>query len=231
MGMVGMKHAHVRTLLFAALAAAALPALAAGNDRIRIANEGQIGDQWSLVPGTQLMPPYPEAYAKDPEQVCMVIGYLVNADGTTSDFALLKSWASGSNARSRGDFWGDFADLASRAVAQWRYSPKDPASAKPVYTSTTFVFGNVDDALETKTHCEVADLSDRLAELRYDGRAGRMMSQGIFGQLDIDPYVDERRRQQAIAQREMDDKIRETNAVRENNQSQMTEHVDRRAGR
>jgi hypothetical protein len=58
-----------------------------------------------------------------------------------------------------------------------------------------------------------------------------MMSQGIFGQLDIDPYVDERRRQQAIAQREMDDKIRETNAVRENNQSQMTEHVDRRAGR
>ncbi len=220
---------RIRTFLFAALAAAALPAAAAG-DRIRIADEGKIGDQWSLVPGTQLMPPYPEAYAKDPEQVCMVIGYLVNADGTTSDFSLLMPWTSGSNAPGRTGFWEEFGDLASRAVAQWRYAPKDPATAAPVYTSTTFVFGDTSVALATREHCEIPDLADRLAELRYDGRAGRLMARGIYGQLDVDPYVDERRRQQAIAQREIDNRIRETNSVRENNQSQMTEHVDRRAG-
>ena len=216
---------RVRTFLFAALAAAALPALAAG-DRIRIANEGMIGDQWSLVPATQLMPPYPPAYANDPEQVCLVVGYLVNADGTTSDFSLVKSWTSGSNARGRTDFWEEFGDLASRAVAQWRYTPRNAASAKPVYTATTFVFGTRDQIFATKAHCEVPDLADRLAELRYDGRASRLMSGGIYGQLDIDPYVDERRRQQAIAQREIDNQIRETNAMRDNNESQMTEHVD-----
>jgi hypothetical protein len=108
---------HVRPLLLAVLAAIVLPAVAA--DRIPIANEGAIGDQWTLVPGTQLMPPYPDAYARDPEEVCLVVGYLVNADGHTSDFSLLKSWTSGSNSRSRKDFWAEFADLSSGALAKW----------------------------------------------------------------------------------------------------------------
>lgn len=222
-----MRH---RALLFAALAAMALPAMGDGN-RIRIADEARIGDRWSLVPGTQLMPPYPRNYARDPEEVCMVVGYLVNPDGTTSDFSLLKSWASGSNSRSRQAFWSEFADLASRAVAQWRYTPTDPASTEPVYTATTFVFGRREEALATKTHCEILGLVERLNELRYDGRAGRLMAKGIYGRLEIDPYVDERRRQQAIAQRERDDRIREINATRDNNQSQMTEHVDRNGDR
>jgi hypothetical protein len=217
---------RARTLLFSALVAAALPAIAAG-DRIRIADEGKIGDQWSLVPGTQLMPPYPEAYARNPEQVCLVVGYLVNADGSTSDFSLLKSWTSGSNARGRSKFWTEFGDLASRALAQWRYAPRDAASAQPVYTAATFVFGTPGAAAATKEHCELIDLAERLSELRYDGHAGRLMASGIYGRLAIDPYVEERRRQQAIAQREIDDRIREVNASRDNNQSQMTEHVDR----
>ncbi len=192
---------RARTVLFTALIAVALPALAAQN-RIRIADEGKIGDAWSLVPDTQLMPPYPAAYAKSPEEVCMVVGYLVNADGSTSDFSLLKSWASGSNSRSRKDFWAEFADLSSRALAQWRYAPKDAASAKPVYTAATFVFGTPGAATETKQHCEISDLGERLAELRYDGRAGRMMARGIYSQLDIDPGVEERMRQRSITWRE-----------------------------
>lgn len=218
---------RVRTLLLVSLLATALPAMA--GDRIRIADEGKIGDQWTLVPGTQLVPPYPPAYARNPEQVCLVVGYLVNADGTTSDFSLLKSWASRDNARGRTDFWERFGDLASRAVAQWRYAPRD-ASAQPVYTAATFVFGEPGSIAATREHCGITDLADRLAALRYDGRASRLMSRGIYAQLDIDPYVDERRRQQVIAQREVDNQIREINSVRENNQSQMTEHVDRRAG-
>jgi hypothetical protein len=218
-----------RILLMLTLAAVAMPAVA--GDRIPIADEGKIGDRWTLVAGSQLVPPYPPAYARNPEQVCLVVGYLVNANGTTSDFSLLKSWASGDNARGRTDFWERFGDLASRALAQWRYAPRDAASAEPVYTAATFVFGAPGEIAATREHCAIPDLSDRLAMLRYDGRAGRMMARGIYGQLDIDPYVDERRRQQSIAQREIDNQIREINSVRENNQSQMTEHVDRRAGR
>lgn len=192
---------RARTLLFAALAAvAALPAFAA--DKIRIADEGKIGDAWTLVPATQLMPPYPEAYAREPEQVCLVVGYLVNADGTTSDFSLLKSWTSGSNSSSRKDFWAAFADLSSRALAQWRYAPRDAASAKPVYTAATFVFGTPGAAQATKKQCEVSDLTERLAELRYVGRAGRMMARGIYRQLDIDPGVEERMRQRSVVWKE-----------------------------
>ena len=202
---------RVRTMIIAALAAAALPAMAA--DRIRIADEGKIGAEWSLVPATQLMPPYPEAYAKDAEEVCLVVGYLVNADGTTSDFSLLKSWTSGSNSRARKDFWAEFADMSSRALAQWRYAPKD-ASAKPVYTAATFVFGTPDNAADTKTHCEVSDLTTRLVELRYDPRSSRLMKRGIYSRLAIDPGVEERLRLQTIAQREIDDRAQAAANVR-----------------
>jgi hypothetical protein len=201
-----------RTLILATLvAAAALPAFAADN-RIPIVDEGKLGDQWTLVPGTQLMPPYPEAYAKSPEEVCMVVGYLMNADGTTSDFSLLKSWASGDNSRSRKEFWSEFADLSSRALAQWRYAPGNAASAKPVYTAATFVFGKRDAAIETKQHCEVADLGTRLAELRYNGRAGRMMARGIYSQLAIDPGVEERMRQRSVTWREERDQGQAANS-------------------
>ena len=187
-----------RTLILAAMIAVALPALAA--DKIKIADEGKL-DQWSLVPGTQLMPPYPEAYASKPEEVCLVVGYLVNADGTTSDFSLLKSWTSGSNSRTRNKFWDDFGDMASRALAQWRYAPKG-ASAAPVYTAATFVFGTPQAAAATKKNCEISDLTKRLVELRYDARANRQMAGGIFSRLDIDPTLEKRLRMESAQHRE-----------------------------
>lgn len=201
-----------RAILLAAMVAVAFPAAAA--DRIRIADEGKLGSEWTLVPGTQLMPPYPEAYAKDPEEVCLVVGYLVNTDGTTSDFSLLKSWTSGSNARNRNKFWGEFADLSSRALSQWRYAPAAPG-ARPVYTAATFVFGTPGAAAATKAHCEVASLTERLVELRYDPRAHRKMAGGIFSRLDIDPFVEERLRQRIAAQREMDSRNRDAAATQE----------------
>ncbi len=190
---------RIRTLVLAALAALALPAAAA--DRIPIANEGAISDHWSPVPGTILVPAYPEAYASHQEKVCLTIGYLLNADGHTSDFALLKSWSSGSNSRSKGKFWETFAGDSSQALAHWQFAPKpDVATPGPVYTAATFVFGP--DSTETRTHCAISDLTTRLVELRYDPRAGRMMSRGIFAQLDIDPNVEERLRQQLMRVRE-----------------------------
>lgn len=216
---------HVRPLLLAVLAAIVLPAAAA--DRIPIANEGAIGDQWTLVPGSQLMPPYPDAYARDPEEVCLVVGYLVNADGHTSDFSLLKSWTSGSNSRTRKDFWSEFADMSSRALAQWRYAPKD-ATSRPIYTAATFVFGRPANAADTRTHCEVSDLTQRLVELRYDAHSSRLMKRGIYSRLAIDPGVEERFRQQMVMQREMDDRTQTaTNARNERAAAAAKEAADR----
>lgn len=190
---------NARIFLLAALVAAALPAVAA--EKIRIADEGRIGGQWTLVPGTQLMPPYPEAYAREPEEVCLVVGYLVNADGTTSDYSLLKSWTSGSNARGRNKFWAEFADLSSRALSQWRYAPASAAS-KPVYTAATFVFGKPEASAATRSHCELASLTERVVELRYDARASRQMAGGVFSRLEIDPFIEEQLKQKYRASKE-----------------------------
>lgn len=203
---------RARTLFLATTVAVALPAMATG--KIKIADEGKL-DQWSLVPGTQLMPPYPEEYAGTPEQVCLVIGYLVNPDGTTSDFSLLKSWTSGSNSRTRNKFWADFGDMASRALAQWRYVPRDAASAKPAYTAATFVFGAPEMVADTKAHCEVSDLTKRLVELRYDSRAGRRMAGGIYSRLDIDPSLEKRLRIENTGERETRNRGEETRAMDE----------------
>ena len=74
------------------------PALAA--EDIRVANEGGIRDAWTLPQGFKLaMPAYPSAYIEQRAEVCVAIGYLINPDGSTSDFALLQSWTS---ARSSG---------------------------------------------------------------------------------------------------------------------------------
>jgi hypothetical protein len=189
-----------RILLLAAMAAIALPVAAA--DRIPVAGEGAIGDRWSAVPGTMFAPAYPEAYAAEQEQVCVVIGYLLNADGHTSDFSLLKSWSSGSNSRSRTEFWEAFASDSSRALSLWEFKPKPGvASPQPVYTAATFVFGPGNPA-QTKAHCAIPDLAERLVELRYDSRAGRLMAGGIFSRLDIDSGVEQRRKRRATTQRE-----------------------------
>ncbi|MGN6113311.1 MAG: hypothetical protein ACTHOC_09980 [Luteimonas sp.] len=204
----------MRMLLLAAMAAVAFPAAAA--DKIPVVEEEHLAEQWKIVPATQLMPPYPPAYASDPEEVCMVVGYLVNADGHTSDFALLKSWTSGENNRGRTQFWEEFGDLASRAVAQWKYVPAGAAPSRPAYTATTFVFGKPDAVMDTRAHCLVPDLSERLAELRYDARASRRMAGGVLGQLEIDPYIEERLRLRMMTQRE--------NAARAGEEASNQEH-------
>ena len=196
----------LREFLLAALAATTFQA--AASDRIRIADEGSIRDQWTLASGTQLAAPaYPAEYAAEPEQVCVAIGYLLGADGHTSDFALLKSWSSGDQSGANTRFWGAFAGAASQALAQWHFTPKEGVGTpSPVYTVATFVFGPP-GATGVRERCAVGNLTNRLLELRYDDRAGRRMSRGIFSRLDIDPNVEERFRQARLMRHE--DRTRE----------------------
>ncbi len=174
---------NVRALLLAIMAATALPAVA--TDRIPIADEGATSARWVPVAGTMATPVYPEGHAQDQQQVCLTVGYLLNADGHTSDFALLKSWNSKGNLRPDNPLWAAFAGSAARALAQWQFVPKpEITSPAPVYTAATFVFGS-GDAAATRAHCMIPDLAARLVELRRDARASRMMAGGIFSRLDI----------------------------------------------
>jgi len=211
---------RMRNLLMVATVAMAFPTMAA--DRIPIADEGTIGDRWSLVPGTRFVPAYPAEYASTPEEVCVTVGYLLNADGHTSDFALLKSWSSGSNSRGRTKFWETFAGAASEALARWQFAPEPGVTPRPVYTAATFTFGRV-GATGTREHCAIADLTTRLVELRYDARASRLMSRGVFSELDIDPLLEERLRHRRVMAREDRDQAMMANAIREQQQQREQE--------
>ena len=90
------------TAFFLALAACASTAGSAqaqalfAADDTRVANEGTIGDKWALADGATLATPaYPPAMAARGDDVCLALGYLINPDGSTSDFAVLRQWNSG----------------------------------------------------------------------------------------------------------------------------------------
>lgn len=216
---------RTQTLLVATLVALGMSAaaVAASSNKIPIANEASPSLKWTPVAESIVKPDYPQAYASANPQVCLTVGYLINEDGHTSDFALLKSWSSAGNGRSSDQLWGAFAGSASQALAQWQFAPKEQGgAATPMYTATTFVFGPGDSAA-TKARCAIADLTTRLLELRYDQRAGRLMQGGVFSRLDIDHDLAERFRQNANMMREQDNAStmsRQISSQRQENQGQ-----------
>ena len=172
---------------------------AQSEDRIRVLNEGGIREAWTLPPGSRLpVPGYPEAFAERQAEVCVALGYLINTDGHTSDFALIKAWSAQEPRQERDRYWGAFAGAASAALAQWRFVPKsEVATPRQVYTVATFVFGSA-NVLESSKRCAIPNLRQRIADLNQDSRARRRMNaNGIFDRLDLDPTRDARYRGQS----------------------------------
>lgn len=178
--------ARFRIVLGIWLAVLCTPAYAA--DMIRVANEGGIRDEWTLQPGLKLaIPGYPARYVDRQAEVCVAIGYLINPDGSTSDFALLKSWSSANvPGRSSQDYWSAFAEASAQALSQWRFQPRPEVQApRPVYTVATLLFAATSPQLRSR--CAIPDLAARLRELRQDSGARRKMQSELFQRLELDP--------------------------------------------
>lgn len=182
---------------------------AAAAEKIRVVNEGGIRDAWTLAPGAKLpVPAYPVEYAASQAEACVAIGYLLNPDGSTSDFALLKSWSASEPMQGRDAYWTAFANAASGALARWHFQPRpEVSSPRAVYTVATFVFASA-NVQETRKRCGIPNLAMRIVELRQNTKARRRMSSNmLFDQLDIDPslearYRDELYKRDAMRQRE-----------------------------
>ena len=87
-------------------------------DKVRIANEGGIREDWMLAPGAKLSAPgYPGAFAKTGDDVCVAMGYRIQPDGSTSDFSLLKARSS---RRGKGEavqgYWEAFSQASVAAL-------------------------------------------------------------------------------------------------------------------
>lgn len=127
-----------------------------------VANEGKIGDRWALADGVQLaVAQYPAALAPRGDDACIALGYQINEDGTTSDFAVLKQWnsANGEDEPEAG-YWQQFAQSGADALSQWRFKPRPEAGAvRPTYTVATLSFkGGKGQGGDVASHCRIDDL-------------------------------------------------------------------------
>jgi len=167
---------------------AAGPAMA--QQRIDVANEGGIRDAWMLADGVALVAPqYPQAWLGRHDTVCLGVGYLLNPDGTTSNFTMVKGWnsATGTSEPAPG-YWAAFAEAAADALKQWRFKPRpEVRQAKPVYTVATFVFGTGEQRSEARAQCGITNLAARLRELRGATGHRNLAGSDILDRLDLDP--------------------------------------------
>lgn len=138
-------------------------------DRVRVVNEGGIRDAWMLADGVKLAAPgYPAAFVERGDNVCMAIGYSIEPDGSTSNFALLKSWnSSAGEIEPVSGFWDGFTQAGAHALSQWKFKPRpEVTSPQPTYTVATMHFMGKEamDPIALRGHCAIEDLSAFLQE-------------------------------------------------------------------
>jgi len=153
-----------KSLMGVLVAALVIAGAASAVERERIANEGKIGDKWMLADGAPLVvATYPAQFASRGDDVCLALGYRIQADGTTSDFAVLKQWSSAkSEDEPATGYWQAFAQAGADAVAQWRFKPR-PEVTRPVVTYTVatvaFTGAPTNENHEFADRCRIEDLA------------------------------------------------------------------------
>ena len=160
-----------------ALLASGLAAAAFASTTPAIISEGGANAFWRQVT-PDAVPPFPASAPDKSEDVCIGVAYLINADGKTSDFAMLKSWTSKrEKGIPAGEAYAPFSQGAVAAVMQRRYAPAQAsaggASVTPVYTASTFAFSQRPDAdvQALRAHCMVDDLPAFVAKVQTKARA------------------------------------------------------------
>jgi len=163
------KRFVLAAVLFGALASAQ------GADTLRTVDEADIQRDWT--PVNLVKPVYPREAAGQARDVCINLGYLINKEGKTSDFIVVRSWSSDQpEAEYTMEALGPFAQSAAAAVALWRFEPAPKASInRAMFTSTAIAFpGNPGaDTGALRGRCQVRDLRAFVAQAQAEvGRRG-----------------------------------------------------------
>lgn len=145
---------------------AALP-LAAGAGGVEILQGAQALQLWQ--PADALAGPVDPGQA--PGDTCVNLGFLVDRDGATSQFVLLRGWNSaGAGDERAARVLDGYASSAAAAVRSWRFrATAANDKRRPVYTSATFVFParRASDAAPVRARCLIADLEDFVARAHH----------------------------------------------------------------
>ena len=143
-------------------------AKASGDDDIRVANEGGIGAWWQVADGASIAAPgYPGDALSGKHDVCLAVGYVIQADGSTTDHVVVNRWSdAGAGEQIE---WDQFGKAASLALSQWRFVPKPGAVARATFTVANFAFtGRGTPVDELRNHCKVDDVLDAVVVARHE---------------------------------------------------------------
>jgi hypothetical protein len=156
----------------------------AAGERAPIISEGGTSSFWSPAPGPKVMPGYPSNAADPSEDACVSVGYMLNKDGTTSEFTLLKSWGAKTPDSIKGRAkLTPYAQLAIAAVQRWKFVPAqaEHAEIKPVYTAASFAFSNDPAANkeQLREHCVIGDLPAFIAQAQAEAYKRGNLKKGM----------------------------------------------------
>ena len=162
-------------LAVAAVCAVAAGAVAAG--RLEIVSEHRSADSWKpAVDSPRVAVGYPAAVADKGADVCVSLGFMIQADGTTSDLTGLNAWSStAADGRLAPQAAEPFVRSAAAAVSMWKFEAVK-ARPRPIYTAATFAFeGSGKLAPEAiREHCRIDNLVTFISraqdKLRETGR-------------------------------------------------------------
>lgn len=165
-----VSSARIAALVIVMLASPGLPAIAA--DKYKVVNEGGIREDWAAADGAKFTAPgYPAAFASRGDDVCLAMGYAIQADGTTKDFAIIKAWSSSGGEEEQTDgYWQSFEQAGAMALSGWRFKPRIADHAVPTYTVATLTFQGkgVVNAAELRGRCSVGDLKAAVQQSKSD---------------------------------------------------------------
>jgi hypothetical protein len=163
----------MNALRYCAAATAVLATGIAVADRIDIVSEAQAARFWQPDPNaTRYVAGYPDTARNKSRDVCVSIGYLIKADGTTSNYTQMSAWGNGNDGSIRQSDAQPYVQVAAAVVSRWKFVPV----VKPhsIYTSATFAFDGSkalgEDAI--RGQCRIDDLPTFVAQakMRADDR-------------------------------------------------------------
>lgn len=162
-----MKLRLLSTCMFAAAGLATAAAMAA--NQVKIVDEGRLPQNGITSDSTFAPPGFPATLATSGDSVCVSLGYKINADGTTTDFGVLKSWSSSTeDERPKGSYWDDVINVSAQAVSDWKFKKADGSTLAPVYTAATFSFRGKQpmEASQLRANCLITDLTAHIQDIK-----------------------------------------------------------------
>ena len=149
----------------------------AGAGRLEIVSEHRSGESWKPAAGVpRAAVGYPAAAADQAADVCVSVGFQIQADGTTSNLTGLNAWSSSApDGRPGPKAVEPFVRSAAAAVSMWKFE-QAKARPRPIYTAATFAFEGsgklASDAIRER--CRIDNLASFIARaqdrLRETGR-------------------------------------------------------------